>query len=265
MVNWLCGVVCLALQAQAPAAPAASQPAGAAATRPATTQPAAEVASPAALDELERKVGAAWGRVRSLQAKVTSTNAVAGFEGRAQTFGTGTYELLREGDQVLARMDLSTTTIQYRKKREQTVEGRFTNYLDGTFFYTVYEIEDQSHIEKAKLDAIMSGDGLRAFVWLRANNKIMLLPDEKIAGRPAYVLRAEGHEGISHGRQASATYAFDQQTGFIVRIVQETDDGTTGSTLTYTDLEVNTPVDARRVKFEVPSNAQLIDRTGETP
>lgn len=117
---------------------AASPPAKPAA--PANPAPAAvTVPAPKTVEEAEQLILDRWGKLKSCRAQVLSLIEASNENGTRRITGNGSYELLRQGDGALARMDLDTDEALTIGKSTNTRSDRTHRTTDG---YTL-----DSHVE----------------------------------------------------------------------------------------------------------------------
>jgi outer membrane lipoprotein-sorting protein len=59
--------------------------------------------------------------------------------------------------------------------------------------------------------------------------------------------------------------SFDQESGFLVRIVGLSSENMPLSTMSYSDIKVNPPIPPERFSFTVPEGVEVEEETGPQP
>jgi outer membrane lipoprotein-sorting protein len=217
------------------------------------------------VDAVEKKIIAAWGKQQSLTAKVNVVTRMELGTIVAESKSEGTYAFLRQGDKILARTELKSTMIQKAGDKETKTEQKVTHVIDGEFAYTLSELDGQKMAVKAKIEPQTVGDPKAVFENLRKKSELKLLPEETVEGRKVYVIEATPKEKTPGGSPRE-TYAFDQESGFLVRQIGFGPDDKPMTTQTFSDLKLDVKLEPDSVKkFAVPEGVELIDQTKTKP
>ena len=262
---WIGGLGCLMLaqtgcKKDAPklgpkASPAPAIAPSATGDAPASAKPSEKVAR--AVAELSK----AWSAVTSFSGKITTKLPDAvGREGR--TDGEGTYEAQRSGDKIQIRFEL-VNTLYFQtdwETKSMLVTAEVLRWVsDGDIMYQ--STRQTNHYYKVTKTFYREDDVLQlpAPIVLRdllRDHTLKLLPDEKLAGRETTVIQATPINGTWQ-----ETHYFDKATGIEVKHVEVDQDGKQTYLLTLTELKIDPEFEPDHFKFEMPKEAELIDKT----
>jgi len=222
------------------------------------------------LPAVEKKIHEAWEKHKSLTAKVALATHMESGEFVMDGKGSGSLEVVKKGGKVFSRMELKQDVTQKMGEQESKVAQQLTVVIDGDFAYTVSEMLPQKDGEatgqknafKTKIEPDMTGEPKALFEQLHKENELKLLPDETTEGRKAYAIEATPKEKSGSPIAKQLLY-FDQESGFLVKLVGQDAAGKPTTTMTYTDIKLN--VDVNPDRFKKPEGVDFIDQTGEKP
>ncbi len=248
-----CGATAILLNGCERTSPPASQPA-----RPApapSTRPAED------LDTLEKKIEDAWNKSKSLTAKMTLSSRLSVADSIVTATGEGTYDFLRQGGKLLSRTEFRSSTLQKTATEENRFEQHWLAISDGQTSQTLIETTGgEPRVVKAKVVPQQTGDPQALIESLRREAALAVLPADTVDGRKVHVIEAILREvaPFSPGKQQ---FSFDQESGFMVRIVGLGEDDLPMSTVTYSDIKVDVPVPPERFTLNVPEGVEVVDET----
>lgn len=223
---------------------------------------AAILARPAfaeSIDGVEKKIAEQSAKLKSWSAKMKSVTEIAGEGYKTKTVSEGTFEQMRKGDVVMFRSETNTTTTMDIAGKPTKMESKATSISDGQFVYTLTDTSGMKNAMKMKAQKQVES---APFKTLREDYILMLLPEETIDGRKAYVIEAKPRPG----RPASAgvgrmVYYYDQSTGISLKTVSNDASGKPTVTTTYTDIKIDPSLSPDRFVFKAPAGVQVQDLT----
>ncbi|MHC4695280.1 MAG: LolA family protein [Planctomycetota bacterium] len=194
------------------------------------------------IESVEKKLTEKWNKVRSVSAKVKMEGPSPGMG------GTGALELMKRGDEVLFRM-------------EMTLASQVSTIMisDGEFMYAVNDHMGQKMALKMKSDKSQLMTPTAQLSERRTTHELKVLPDQSIDGHAAYVIEATPKQQISGIGKAISYYA--KETGVVLRMIAHDQSGNVISNMTFTDVKINPKIDASRFVFTAPPGVQVMDMT----
>ncbi len=232
------------------------------ASSPAPTAPVALVPE-ADVTRTVTELTQAWSKVKSFSGRIDSRLADAvGREGR--TIGEGTYELRRDGDKLQIRFDLANTLYFQTdwESKSQLVTAEFLLWVtDGTIMYqSTRQTKDYYKVTKTHYneDALLQLAAPIVLRELMVDHTLKILPEDVLDARRVVVVQATPVNGTW-----DETHYFDKETGIRVKHVENDKDGKQTYLLTLKDLKVDPEFETNHFDFEVPKEAELIDKTKE--
>lgn len=217
------------------------------------------------LESVQKKIIEAWTRHKSLTAKMTMSSRLAVGDTTVTATGDGTYEFLRHEGKLLSRMDLKSTAIQKSDEQENKLDQHMLMISDGDISHTLIEIAGaDSRVVKSAVAPNQKGDPKALFEFLRRQGAVAVSPEDTLEGRKVYVIEVIFRETPPFS-PVKQRLSFDQESGFLVRIVGLGEGDLPMSTMTYSDIKVNVPIDPERFKFTIPEGVEVIDETMPEP
>ena len=218
------------------------------------------------LEAAEKRIVEAWGKHKSMSAKIATTNHMEMGDMVMDGKGEGTLEMQREGDKQFIRMELKNAMTRKAGGQETKTDQAMTLIADGEFAYTSSDAMGKPVVVKSKIDPMMTSEPKALLAELRKQNDLKLLPEDKVDGQKVFVIEATPKEKkASPGAPAKMVLSFDQEHGVMVKSTALSEDGKPVNTMTYSDLKYDVKIDADRFKFKAPEGVQVIDSTGEKP
>jgi outer membrane lipoprotein-sorting protein len=213
------------------------------------------------VDTVEKKIENAWDKSKSLTAKMTLSSRLTVGDSLITATGEGTYDFLHQDGKLLSRTEFRSSTLQ----KTATEENRFDQHVlavsDGRTSQTLVETTGgEPRIVKSKVDPQQTGDPKALLESLRRQGAVAVLPDDLVDGRKVYVIEVilREVEPFSSGKQR---FSFDQESGFLVRIVGLGDDDLPMSTVTYSDIKIDVPIPLERFTLKIPEGVEVVDET----
>jgi outer membrane lipoprotein-sorting protein len=212
------------------------------------------------LQAVQKKICEAWGKHKSMSAKVDYSNHMEMAGTVMDQKGTGTHEFLRKGDKAMTRTELKTQMVTKTGDQENKMETQVTMIVDGDFAYTLSEVAGQKSATKSKIAQSMSADPKDNFEWYAKQYQLKLLPDETIDGKKAYAIEATAKDKAAAQEFKSVMY-YLQDSGFLVKQVGFDTAGKPNSTVTFSDIKLDPDLNPDRFVFKAPPDVTVIDQT----
>jgi len=222
------------------------------------------LAAPAAadtLEEAEKKLVEAYGKLKSYTATFKATQDMEMGGMRVKSVSQGTTEWLRRGEKVLYRVDVKNVMERGGDEPADKMETSATMIVEGDVAHTLSEAMGQKQAMKMKAEPAMVGDPKARFEALRKDWTLKLLPDEKVDGADCYVVEATPKEGSAGGPLARQVTCFRKDMGVDVKSVGFDATGKQLMTSTVSDLKLNAEIKPERFEFKAPEGVQVMDMT----
>jgi outer membrane lipoprotein-sorting protein len=213
------------------------------------------------LASVEKKLSEVSGKVKSLTARqsiVVETES-AGF--KMSSRGVGTLEYLIQDGKTKWRSEMKSTSVTSVGGEESKMEQSTLAIGDGQYAYTLSDVGGQRTAVKMKLTQQELSMANKAFFeTLAKDHDLELLPDDKVDGKDAFVVLAKSRK--KGDAQATTTkYYLLKDSGIVSKTVTADADGKPVSTMTLSDIKLNTAVSADRFVFKAPEGVALTDLT----
>ena len=185
---------------------------------------------------------------------------------KSETDMAGTVEMLKKGGKWLHRMNSKSTSVSNVGGQEQKTESSQLVVADGQYVWVLNESQGQKAVFKSNMTEARNMAVGEGFDALRKDYDLKLLPDEKVEGKPAWVIEATPKKGppAARGGMTMRQY-YDKDSGVMVKAVGRSTDGKSTMTTIVKDLKVNPPISADRFVFKVPEGAHVMDMTSGQP
>lgn len=208
------------------------------------------------LGGVKKAIHANWSKQKSLRAHMEmTTRAEKDSSGRV---GTGTYEFLRQGEKLMARVELIT-------KETRDFDGTFMDFeqtsstvVDGEYQYSVAQFMGETLAIRMDINPQTVGAPQQLFESLEKDFVLELQAEEEVGGRKTYVIAAKPRQAAPF---AKLLFYFDQEYGFLVKNTSVDAQGGVIQNMHYTDLKVNEDLDPRHFQFTAPPGVEVVDRT----
>lgn len=232
-----------------------AQPTGAA-TAPAATQPA--------LADVEQRIRAAFAGHRTVSAALEVDAELPTAAGTIRHQARGTYEFRRAGTAAQFRVETTTTMLLQSRDGQSAVRRKDVLVGDGAHVVSYSEQQDRRAAARApqradNVYALSTGflDGLKA------DHELTLLPAAEVDARPVYMVQARRRSAAASSAEGQ-TYAFDQQTGVLLAIVQRGADGKPRHSVRFRDVRVDAEIPAERFVFAPPADV-VVEEVADAP
>lgn len=222
--------------------------------------PAASAPTDAELLAVEHRIAEAWQRHTSAVAQVVMETRMERNEIRRSSRGEGRFELLRDGARTLVRLELRDEATETGGERAQRIEQRRLQIVDGSFTYLLTDSGKSQYAVKLDIDPQHTYEPGPLFAKLHRDQSVKLLPDGEVEGHPTYVIQTLAPEQSQNLFARSLLY-FDRKSGFLRRIVAYDAQDRPVTTMTYTDLKLDVPIERARFVFQPPAGVGIVDGT----
>jgi outer membrane lipoprotein-sorting protein len=216
------------------------------------------------LDDVEKKLTAAWKKHKSVTGNVASTMRMEQGPAVVSSQAEGTFEGLRKGEKYLHRMDLTNTVTQTVSGTEKKMEQKITMINDGQYVHSLIDASGTKLATKAKPGLQHAWDPALMFETMKEDYQLKLMPEESLDGEKVYVIEATPKKAGQLPLSKMVFY-FQQEQGALAKTVAHGLAGEPLQTTTFTDLKFDVKIDPKRFVFEAPPGVQVIDQTGEGP
>ena len=211
------------------------------------------------VEDVEKAVKAKLAKIKSLKASVLMETELMFDEYRHQGFNDGSFEYIIKDGKTVFRKELTTYEVSEAEERRNELHGSHLTVCDGTFCFGVREVNGKETAYKMKQ---LEQYGTDPFMELRTNGDITVRPDDKIGEHDCYVVRttptdAHGDTTIS----GFVDYFFDKKMGVMRKYVAHGPDNQIMRVATFSEFEVNKPIDPKRFKFVKPIGVSVVDLT----
>lgn len=213
--------------------------------------------------EIEKKIVAAWAKVKSYSAKTTSTSEYA-YDGHSEKSEfRGTTELVLKGEKAFSRTEMNQTTVTTEDGKTTTEKTHSLIVVNAEFTWTLTETDGKTTVMKMQAYTAATYSPETYFKSYRDNYTIKSLPDAKFDGADCYVLEAKMKpvEGLP-ASGAFVTY-YRKDCGISVKSVTYDADGKVTMESLTTDLKLNPSISDKRFEFTVPEGVEVMDMTPE--
>lgn len=218
------------------------------------------------LEAVEKRIVEAWGKHKSMTAKITTANHMQAGDTTIDAKGEGTIETAREGDKQFIRMELKNTMVRKTGEQESKMDQPTTVIADGEFAYTTSEAMGRPMVVKTKIDSTMTGEPKAILDQFRKLYELKLMPEETLDGRKVFVIAGTPKEKAPvPGAPVKMVLNFDQEHGVLLKAAGLAEDGKPMSTMAYSDVKFDVKLDPDRFKFKAPEGVEIIDRASTKP
>ena len=226
------------------------------------------------LAAVQKKITDAWAGTKSVSAKVTKKlEQVMPNGNRIRSEGTGTYEMLRDGDKVKFRMETSLDTAVRIKGSESDMKvpsGATTVIDDGEYIYSLQSPMGKPNASREKSQGaakreLATSDRKSMFETLARENELKVVTDDRVSGVDCYRIEATAKGPRSAGQASKSVYAFAKDSGMLMQVRNYDDKGEDIGHETYSDVKINEKLDPQRFVFKAPEGVTVKDRGPGVP
>lgn len=215
------------------------------------------------LAEIEKKIVAAWAKVKSYSAKTTSTSEYT-YGGRTEKSEfRGTTEMVLKGEKAFSRTEMNQTTVTTEDGKTTTEKTHLLMVGNAEFMWTLNETDGKTTVMKTEAYKAAMYSPKTYFKTYRDNYTMKSLPDAKFEGADCYVFEARMKP--TEGVPASGPFVmyYRKDCGISVKtLIYDADGKVTMESLT-TDLKLNPSISDKRFEFTVPEGVEVMDMTPE--
>lgn len=212
------------------------------------------------LARLEKQLDRLWAAHKSISAQLVTSVFLDFGELSATSKGEGRFELLRDGNDTLVRIEQTSTTTTRQKDRETRTQQQLLTVIDARHTYVLSDVAGQRMALKSLRDPQLFNQPSAVLEILRKDYDLTLQPADQLNGRKVVVI-----EGATRARPlrepVRVTAAFDEATGVLVRLVYLGVDSRPIQAIAYTDLKVDEDLARDRFTFNPPDGVPVVDRT----
>lgn len=213
-------------------------------------------------EAIKKKIHDQTSRLKSLSYKSHTTSHIQTPEMTVKSESDLTAQFMRQGDKVLTRMEVASTTMQKFGDQEQKIPSTMLTVSDGQYQYNYSESAGQKSAFRQKIDPanqISVFDGNKLFADMEKNFSIKVLPDETVDGRSCFVLEMTPKGQMAAAGMGKTISHFDKGDGIIRKSVTYDKDGKIMNTMTTRDIKVDDAIPADRFKFKAPEGVTVQD------
>lgn len=213
------------------------------------------------IEDVEKKIAEQNKAIKSMSAKMKTISDMDMGGMKSKSTAVGSYEYMMDGDKMFVRSDTKMTSETDVAGNKMKQDYTSVSVCDGEFFYSVTDQAGEKVAMKSKLPDKPDTD---PFKGLRADYNLKLLPDETVDGKSCWVVEAtpkgpKADENPMAG--GKLMYYFQKDTGAMAKNVVFAKDGKPMSTTTYSDIQVNKPMNKAQFKFVPPPGVKIMDTT----
>ncbi len=211
------------------------------------------------IDEIEKELTQAHGKLKSFTAKIRSSSTYdMGEEGSSKSDDKGTHEWMRQGETVLFRIETVGREVEKTEGQERVSKTKSTNVCDGKYLYVLSDFDGEKSAIKTEADQRPGGDLAMIFEGLRAEYKLKVLADDSVNGQSCYVIEGTATKKLDNPITRQLAY-FSKEMGIAVKMIGYNADGKVVFSSDTTDIKVNVAISPDRFKFETPAGVTVAD------
>jgi outer membrane lipoprotein-sorting protein len=212
------------------------------------------------LEAIEKKLIASAEKVTSMSATQIMKSQFDTGGGKMTNDSNGTFEFVRKSGKLMFRAESKNVSVMNVSGQTMRNETRSLTVGDGQFVWSQTDTGEQKMVTKSKMPKEASNLISKGyFDNLRRDNDIKVLPDATVDGKSTYVVEVSPK---TKGPQSTTTTSYYlKDTGILVKSVTSDAAGKPMTTLTYSDIKVNTSIPADRFVFKAPPGVQVMDMT----
>lgn len=221
------------------------------------------------LEDVQKKIHAKVSTMKSLEYTLDLKTEMTMQQVTIKSTTRQTAQFARKDDQVLARIETTSSTSQKMGDQEQSYDTKSTDVSDGKYWNNLVERMGQQMATRRKVNPENEPNpfnALLSFKLLAESFEIKLLPDETVDGKSAWVLETKPKEGVDPtnimGRSLSY---YDKETGLSIRGVNYDPNGKVVSTSVLTNVKINSDINPDRFVFKAPPGVTVMEQPDFNP
>jgi outer membrane lipoprotein-sorting protein len=212
-----------------------------------------------AINDLDQK----FAQVKSYSSHMKSMSTVDMGPGHSQkTEMTGRSEWVRQGDVALQCTEMKCDTAVTKDGKTTKTPSTIKTVCDGKYLYVLTIEGDQKRVMKNPAQPAQKFSPKAMFDQMRSYYEIKLLPDETVDGSACYVfeLKMKPMEGMPP--RGVQRMFFQKSTGVMVKSEGLDADGKLTQMSVTSNIKINPDINTSHFKFDMPSDAVVMDMTG---
>lgn len=216
------------------------------------------------LEEIEKQIDEAYGKLTSYSAKMTIESKTDSGQGMSFAYQSkGTQEWMRKAGKVYYRFEAQDATTTSMNGKEEKTEAKSLVVGDGEFTWLLREeLAGPNKGTKTCTKTKVSPDS-NGFKEMKQMMTLKVLPDDKVDGADCWVIEARVNMPAGTPPTGRNVMYYRKDTGLAAKVVQFDDkDKQIGTTL-MTDIKVNAGGDEGHFKFTPPPGVTVQDMTAE--
>ena len=206
------------------------------------------------LAAVEKAVQEAYGKVKSVRAKIVGETNMENPSFSLKGASTGSYEFARQGGKYYARTETKDSSETTMAGQSNKTEGSTLTVCDGEW---IWSLSDQMGTKTATKMKVQKDIDRDSFQQLKESHSLKLLPEEKVNGADCYVIEATPKDPSQAAMSGRMVQYITKQHGFSVKTVGYTPDNKPMFTMTFTDIEFDVDIAPDRFKFEAPEGVTV--------
>ncbi|MFQ5489337.1 MAG: outer membrane lipoprotein carrier protein LolA [Phycisphaerae bacterium] len=214
------------------------------------------------LEQIEAKLAAAQDKLNSMTAATTTVQDMEMGGGSMKSHTQGTYEWLRQGKNILFRLDITGTHEQSFGGQATKSTSTTTMISDGQFVYTLADQNGQKMATKAAATKNANTDVRAMFKSMHESYNLKPLPDETVDGRICYVIELVPKE-TQNNPMSRQKYYMCKELGMSIKSVAYDASGKEMMSTLVTEIKTGAKISPDRFKFQPPAGVEVMDLTGQ--
>lgn len=216
------------------------------------------------LADVEKKLVAAWAKVKSYSAKTTSKSEFAYGEGNSRkSESQGTTEFVLKGEKAFSRTEWNETAVTTEDGKTTTRKTHSLMVGNAEFTWTLTETDGATTVMKMEAPKAAQYSPEFYFNSYRDRYTTKPLPDAKFDGADCYVLEVKMKPIEDMPPSGLFVMYYRKDCGISVKTLIYDADGKVTMESLSTDLKLNPSISDDRFKFTVPEGVEVMDMTPE--
>jgi len=205
-----------------------------------------------------RDLIAKWDKVQSVSATLKTKGERLTPQHQKQE-GKGTRDAMKKDGKLLNRVAYKNGVVMIQPDGEQILTGqRVVRVFDGEFLWVDDTRHEGRRVTKSRPrpGQVQPLGGRPLFAGVRALDKLELLPDATVDGRPVYVFK-----GTTGGGTINLREYVDKETGILVKLEREDTLAKSTYEVELTNLKVNVDFPDGHFTYTPPEGVEVVDLT----
>lgn len=218
------------------------------------------------LEEVEKKISDLIGKYKTIQYKHKYSMNLDMEQMKMKSSGDGTVAYKRKGDKgYMSRIETKGKEVRkIQDQAEENVESSNLMVFDGKHLYNYMVSGETKHAMKSTPPegGMNPFDHTALFKEQHKHFDFKLLPDEKVDGKPVWVIEGKLKEQAVPTQAANAFRSvsyYDQKTGIGIKSVSYDKDGKEVSSSVISDLKLDGEISDDQFVFKAPEGVEVMD------